>query len=161
AQSHRRLGQVNEALTACQEGRRIYPEDTELLFSEGLIRRELGDPAGAERCLLALLQNRDGAHFASVDAGLHGYKARHNLAVLYQEQNRLNEAEVQWQTCLKEKPDFGAARLGLGEVYLAQDRWSDLKWAMDGLNGDPALALEATVLRGRAYLARKQFSAAR
>jgi tetratricopeptide (TPR) repeat protein len=120
AQCHRRAGRPAEALAACREGRGHYPDDVELLFQEALARKDLGDPAGAEGCLLRLLDSREGPHFASVDAGLRGYKARHNLAVLYQEQGRSAEAEAQWRAALAECPGFQPAWLGLGEVCLAR-----------------------------------------
>src|SRR5262249_1889935 len=96
-QCHRQLRHLDHALAACAAGRRQYADDAELLFQEGLVRREQGDPAGAEACLLRLVEGRDGPHFASVDAGLRGPKARHNLAVLYHEQGRAAEAEAQWR----------------------------------------------------------------
>src|SRR5262249_37879969 len=96
-QCHRQLGQTTEALAACGEGRRHYPEDAELLFQEALVRRERADLGGAERCLLRLLEGWEAAHFASVDAGLRGHKAHHNLAVVYREQGRDADAEAQWR----------------------------------------------------------------
>jgi hypothetical protein len=42
-----------------------------------------GPVPGAERALLRLLDVRSAGHFASVDAGLQGYKAHHNLGVVY------------------------------------------------------------------------------
>ncbi len=81
---HRRLGQQGEALAACVEGRLHYPDDAELLFLEGNARRDRGDLAGAAAVLERLLALPAAEHFASVDAGLRGPKARHNLAVVYQ-----------------------------------------------------------------------------
>jgi glycosyltransferase involved in cell wall biosynthesis/Tfp pilus assembly protein PilF len=121
-QCHRQLGQPAEALAFCQAGRTYYPDDVELLFLDGLLRRELGDRAGAEACLVRLLQTPPGNHFASVDTGLHGYKTRHNLALLYLEQGRTAEAEVQWRAALAERPDFVAARQGLAQLYQQQGR---------------------------------------
>ena len=115
---HRRLGQPGEALAACQSGRAVYPDDAELLFQEGLILRGLGRREDAEACLLRLLQSHEDDHFASVDSGLRGYKARHNLAVLYQEQGRAAEAEAQWRAVVAERAGFAPAWHGLGEVYL-------------------------------------------
>ena len=57
--------------------------------------------------LLRLLEAREGEHFASIDAGLRGHKARHNLAVLYTEQGRAAEAEAQWQAALAAVPAAG------------------------------------------------------
>jgi tetratricopeptide (TPR) repeat protein len=160
-QCHRRLGQEAEALAACREGRAVYPEDVELLFQEGLALRAVGDRPGAEASLRRLLEAREGDHFASVDPGLRGYKARHNLAVLCHEQGRAAEAEAQWRAAVAERPDFTPAWVGLGELYLAQDRWADLEPAAHHLETTPAGAEEAALLRARGHLKRREFEAAR
>jgi len=103
-------------LAVCRAGRRHYPDDCQLLFEEGLALREHGDRVGAERCFLHLMENREGSHFASLDTGLRGYKARHNLAVLYCEQGRFAEAEAQWRTALAEQPNFEPASAGLKQL---------------------------------------------
>ena len=123
-------------------GRQHYPEDAELLFLEGLVLRELGQRAEAEAVLVRLLGGSEKPHFASVDAGLRGFKARQNLAVLYQEQGRLAEAEAQWRAVARERPDFPPAWLGLAELYLGQQRWPELEEAVAHLDG-----VEAAVLR--------------
>jgi tetratricopeptide (TPR) repeat protein len=55
-EAHCRLGQNPEALAVCREGRDRFPHDLELLFAEGLVRRDLGDVRGAEICLLRVLE---------------------------------------------------------------------------------------------------------
>ena len=115
-QCHRNLGETQPALAACQAGRGHYPEDCELLFQQALLLLETRNPAEAERCFLHLLEKREGAHFASLDLGLQGYKARHNLAVLYYEQGRLAEAEAQWRAALAEQPNFAPARGALEKL---------------------------------------------
>ena len=161
AQGHRQLGQPSEALAACQAGRRLYPDDAELLFQEGLLLREQGDRAAAEARFVRLLERPEGGHFGSVDAGLRGYKARHNLAVLCHEQGRGPEAEALWRRAVAEQPDFAPAWLGLGELFLAQGRWPEAEEAAARLADGPALPTEAAVLRARVCLARKQFARAR
>jgi len=74
------------------------------------------DLAGAEQSFLRLIEAREGAHFASLDTGLKGYKARHNLAVIYVEQGRLAEAEAQWRAALAEQPGFTPALIGLEQL---------------------------------------------
>jgi tetratricopeptide (TPR) repeat protein len=161
AQGHRQLGQGAEALAACREGRSLYPDDAELLFQESLVSRQLGDPATAESCLLRLLEAREGDHFSSIDPGLRGYKARHNLAVLYHQQGRETEAEDQWRAALDERPDFGPAWLGLGEIRLRSGRWNDLESIARRLETNPSGGVDADLLRARGHLARREFSAAR
>ncbi len=157
----RRLEQPAAALESCRAGREIYPEDAELLFQQGLILRGMGDWKGAEACLLQLLQSREGDHFASVDPGLRGYKARHNLAVLYQDQGRLAEATAQWQAIVAERPDFIPAWLGLGELYLAGNLWRDLDVVARRLLERSEGREEAALFRARALLKQKEFTAAR
>jgi hypothetical protein len=85
-----------------------------------------------------------------VDAGLKGYKTRHNLAALYLQQGRMPEAEYQWRDALAERPDFVPAWLGLGEVYLGQQRWPELEEVLGHLGEVP----EAAALRARGQVAR-------
>jgi tetratricopeptide (TPR) repeat protein len=161
AQGHGELGQSAQALEACRQGRSHYPDDTELLFREGMLLRGLGDWAGAEACLRRLVESQPDAHFASVDAGLHGYKARHNLAEIYGEQGRLADAEAQWRAAVAEQPGFLPAWHGLGELYLAQGRWDELEQVAGRLEAWPQAEVEAALLRARGRLARKEFATAR
>jgi hypothetical protein len=94
-------------------------------------------------------------------ASLRGPKGRHNLAVLYQEQQRLAGAEVQWRAALAEQPGFVPAWQGLGELYLTQRRWPELDEVVGRVAGLPAGEMEAAVLRGRTHLAREEFGPAR
>jgi Glycosyl transferase family 2/Tetratricopeptide repeat len=55
-EAHCRLRQSKDALDVCLEGRARFPRDLELLFAEGLVRRDLDDHWGAEACLLQLLE---------------------------------------------------------------------------------------------------------
>jgi tetratricopeptide (TPR) repeat protein len=165
AQCLRQLGKKEEALAACREGRRLYPEDVELLFQEGLVRRELGDPRGAEACLVRLLNAKDADHYASEDTGLAGFKARYNLGILYHDLGQVPAAEAQWRAAAAEQPGFLPAWLGLGEVCLSQARWGELDVVARALAAarphDPAAELEAGLLRARGHMARREFPAAR
>jgi tetratricopeptide (TPR) repeat protein len=116
AQCHRQLGQGGLALAACRKGLELYPDDVELLFQEGLVLRERGERAAAKACWSLLLRPQPAEHFASIDTGLCGYKARHNLALVCLEEGNLTEAEAHWRAALAEQPGFAPARRGLGEV---------------------------------------------
>jgi hypothetical protein len=93
---------------------------------ESLARLELGDHRGAEGCLVRLLGVPAGQRLGSRDTGLAGYKARHNLAVIYHHQRRSTEAQVQWRAALEERPDFVPAWLGLAGELLVQSRWEEV-----------------------------------
>ncbi len=161
AQCHRRLGQSEQALAALGAGRRHYPDDAELLFLEGLTRRERGDLPGAAAALERLLDVKPGKHFASVAVGLGGHKARQNLAVVYRQMGRAAEAEAQWRRVASERPDFAPAWLGLGELHLAQGRYGDVEEDSRALEGAAGAPAEATALRGRVLLARGDAAGAR
>lgn len=159
---HRQLGHREDALRTCIQGRQYYPEDAQLLFQESILRREKGDLAGAEHCLVHLLQSTEQPHFASIVEGLRGSKARHNLAVIYMEQRRDAEAEAQWQAAIREEPAFASAWVGLGELYLSQGRLNELEPILQHLlsNGTADLPVTAA-LRARTLLARQDFAEAR
>jgi tetratricopeptide (TPR) repeat protein len=121
-EAHWRLGQKKEALTACRQGRKWYPDDMELLSKEAELRKALADLRGAEACWLRLLRGQEGAHFASVGEGARGFATRHRLAELYVQQGRLADAEAQWKQTLEEQPEYVPAVRGLEALYLGQQR---------------------------------------
>jgi tetratricopeptide (TPR) repeat protein/glycosyltransferase involved in cell wall biosynthesis len=159
--AHRDLRQPRESLAVCRAGRARCPDDFELIFLEGTLLEAAGDLAGAEACLRPLLYLQPAPHFASVDAGLRGPKAHFHLGRVLMRQGRPAEAEEHWRAALAELPGMSLARLGLGELYLAQKRWADLEALLVDLPGDPAWAFDAAVLRAKACLARQEFAAAR
>jgi len=161
ARANHQLGQKAEALTACRTGLATFPDDGELLFWEALLLREQKDLDGAAGRLQRVLQARPPQHFTSVDAGLYSYRARHFLAEVYRDQGRLDEAEAQWQTAVAECPSFTPAWLELAKLFCQTARWPQLADALTYVEGDPRLALEAPLLRGRACLARKEFTLAK
>jgi glycosyltransferase involved in cell wall biosynthesis/predicted Zn-dependent protease len=150
----RQINRHREALVACRAGLKRTPGDDELRFLEALILRELGDPERAEAALLQLLGSPQSAGLANGDDSLRGYKARHNLAVIYEETGRPADAEVQWRSAVAENPQFSSGWLRLGELYLKQERWNDLENAALGLSACPSGNARAHALRARAQAAR-------
>jgi protein O-GlcNAc transferase len=95
------------------------------------------------------------------ELGLRGHLTRHNLAVLYRDQQRFGEAEAQWRIALAEQPGFVDAHLGLGELYLAQERWREMEEVVTRLQADPQTKVQAAVLLAQKHLAFREFAAAR
>jgi tetratricopeptide (TPR) repeat protein len=160
-QCNRNLRRPDEALRVCEEARRHYPEDLEILFQEALTRRDLGDRSAAIACLERVLERRDGQHFASIDTGLQGYKTRHNLAVFLQEEGRTDDAEKQWQLAIAEQPTFIPALTGLAEIYFARRNWEAFQALVDRLRAVGKGGLEAQTLLARKHLFEKNFTLAR
>ena len=116
--------------------------------------------AEAEACFRRLLTSRDVEHFASIDTGLRGHKARNNLARICFEQGRLAEAEAEWQAVVQEEPAFAPAWLSLGEIYLQQGRWQDLAGIVRRLQACASPG-DAAILQARVHLAHKEYAEAR
>jgi tetratricopeptide (TPR) repeat protein len=130
----------------------------------------------SEACLLHLLFAQEKEHFASVNPGLRAI-ARHNLAVLCREQGRDGEAESHWLAVVAEDQDrsrsergtFGERAalehlpcwVGLGELYLSQQRWGELDDVLAWLDADKSAAMDAGVLRARELMALGRPAAAR
>jgi tetratricopeptide (TPR) repeat protein len=122
------------------------------------VRLDLGDAGGAESCLLRLLRTPPGQYFASMDTGLAGYKARHNLAVIYQQQGRRALAQEQWRAAVAEQPTFVPGWLGLAEEMLRQSQWEELEQVAGSL--EPLAGAEAALVRARGHMARQEWAAA-
>jgi GT2 family glycosyltransferase/tetratricopeptide (TPR) repeat protein len=161
AECYRRLGQPHKALAICNSGQQHYPDDADILFQEGITRQDLKDLDGAVDSFRRLRQPRSSNHFASVDAGLCGYRALHCLGVLYRAKGDIVAAEQHWQEALNECAEFLPSLQELGELYLGTGRWDDLERVIRRLNEHPHGKLEADLFRARVWLARKEFEAAR
>src|SRR5262249_23703891 len=157
----RQLGQKEQARETCRESLRRFPDDTELLLEEALMLLDAKEFAKAEINLLQLVDTKPAPYFGSSDDGVRGFRTRHLLAGNYLEQQRPTEAELQWRMANLERPQFVAAWLALGELYLKQQRWNALAHLTESLEREPAAVLEASILRARGYFARQEFAAAR
>ena len=160
-QGYRHLGQWQAALPLLERGRTHFPDDPELLYQEGVLQQGLQNWPAAEKSFRRLLALPAQDYFASVDAGLKSYKARHALGVVLKEQDRLREAEVEWVETLKQEPEFAPALIGLAELYIVVKRWQqfdEVLHRLERLNGNED---ECAMLRIRAQLARREFADAK
>jgi tetratricopeptide (TPR) repeat protein len=158
---HAQLGQSQQALQVCREGLWTCPNDPALLFQEAMLLTDQNNLAAAEACLIQLLNVRDGPYFASVDPALRGYKAHHQLGVIYHRQRRGAEARSSWQAALAERHDFVPALMGLLELALEAKVWPEFTALLRRLEALPNSQLEVEVLRARAHLARNEYHDAR
>src|SRR5262249_28412932 len=87
-------------------------------------------------------------------------QARHNLALLYQGQGRLAEAETQWRAVVTLYPQLAGAWLGLAELALEQDRPDLFDQALSQLQSDARNRSDCQVLLARRHLKRQEFAQA-
>jgi tetratricopeptide (TPR) repeat protein len=83
ASSLDRQGKSHEAHEICRRGLELFPEDEELLFRLGILEHRAQNLEAAIRSFRTILNHEAQRHFASIDRGITGYKARHNLALVY------------------------------------------------------------------------------
>lgn len=111
-------GDVPQAREWVERGLRLFPRDPELLFRAGVVFREAGDLPAAERSYLTLLTAREAGHIDSLDVSITGFKAHHNLALVYQDLGRWEDAGAQWRAAVEKEPGFVPSWVGLGELAL-------------------------------------------
>jgi len=163
-----RLERYDEAEQACVEGMRSFPDDPELLFRQGMLMHELGRCQEAEAAYLRVLSCQVERHFSSIDRGILGYKARHNLAIVYGDMGRLADAEVHWRSVTEHAPDHRAGWRGLADVLIRQEKLDEVNALVQRLTGHGSLrwlglliAAQAAECRGREQDARRLFEEAR
>jgi tetratricopeptide (TPR) repeat protein len=162
SQAQRRAGQQPEALATCRQGRMHYPDDPELVFAEGVLLQEAGDFAEAANCLRSLLVKSPGSYVETgVDPGLRGYRARHQLALIYREQKQDEQAEKEWQAVLTERPDCAEAWVGLADLYLAQKQTTAVERLLQRLETEPQRRDERAIVHARLCAFRQEFEQGR
>lgn len=98
-----------EAHEICQQARGLFPHDKELRFRQGMVEHQMGLLEEAILSYRAVIETPAERHFTSVDAALTGYKARHNLAIVYEDRQQFDLAEQQWRLILKDYPEYPPA----------------------------------------------------
>jgi tetratricopeptide (TPR) repeat protein len=150
AQAQSKMNRKQEALATCDKGLVQIPDDQELLYYRGVLQGELGDLAGAEQSLVKLINLPPQRYFFFCgEMGLQTEKARFMLGLLYQQQGRWSEAELQFRTALRQHPRSSQAWLGLGQLYLAAKHAEGFAHAVAELRQCPMGEVLAPVLEAR------------
>lgn len=156
----RQLGERQQALSYCGTARARYPDDAELCFHEGQMRKELGDFAGAEACLRGLFSPvASAAASIGEDMGLRGPKGRCALAEVYRDGGKPEQAEEQYRLALAEQPDLTVAWMCLLDSLL--QRGADTEAVIEQAASVRDGALTAKLLEARVHLFRKNYLRAR
>ncbi|HWB08685.1 MAG TPA: glycosyltransferase [Pirellulales bacterium] len=158
----RQVGAGDAALVVCQEGLARHPDHAELLFHQGQLLNERRRFAEAEASLLRMVHLTASAGAAmGEDPALRGFKGRCVLAEVYRDWGRPADAEAQWQAALAEQPGYLVAWICLGDLYLAQGRWSDAEQLARRLETEHDRPADGLLLRARGHMTRREFTTAR
>jgi glycosyltransferase involved in cell wall biosynthesis len=130
---HLERKEIAAAVQRIEQGLELYPLDPELLFRAGVIFREAGDLARASQSYLTLLSRRETGHVDSIDVTMTGFKAHHNLALIYHDMGQNALAEEQFRAALRDYSEFVPSWLGLADLYLRQGRYDEVHAICDQL----------------------------
>lgn len=136
------LGQMRDrsnAFARCFEALRMFPDDPELLFRRGLLHHDAGQLEEAATVYTRLLNLGDSGIrvFSSRDPEILGLKARHNLALVYEETGDLGRAAEQWRLMTQDNPNGLSGWKGLAELLLREQRGSDVAQVVDRFREAP------------------------
>jgi tetratricopeptide (TPR) repeat protein len=133
-----RLGRKEDALRICNQGLIEFPDDPELLYHRGAVLAEVGDLVAAHETLVKLVNLPPQRYVhVGVENGVQGEKARCLLGRVYQNEERWDEAELQFRTAVRHHPRSTQAWLGLGQLYLDAGQRDGLRHAMAELRQCP------------------------
>ena len=116
------LDRTDEALRICEQGLSQFTDDPELSFRRGILTHKLGRHDEAIAAYRTAMKAQNEQSFSSRDAGITGFKARHNLALVYADANQHDLAELQWREAVCESPKFRPAWLGLSDSLIRQGK---------------------------------------
>jgi glycosyl transferase family 2/tetratricopeptide repeat protein len=131
--SYGATGNTTRAIGAVEEGLMSFPEDAELLFRAGMIYHQARNLPAAERSYLKIIQRPMVAAMDSVDLSLFGAKPHHNLALVYQDQSRYEEARAEWQAALAIEPDHVPSLVGLGWLCIGLQQFEEARRIVERL----------------------------
>ena len=152
--SCRRLERHDRAEQLCRQGRARFPDDPELLFLEAVMYQSVGRFAEAERSYKAIFEVPRQPYFASVDGGITGYKARCNLAAVYQSLARPADAEEQLWLALEEVPAYRDAWRALLPLLVEQGKSAQAAVHAQRMAADPVTRRDGLVLLAHVHEAR-------
>jgi GT2 family glycosyltransferase/tetratricopeptide (TPR) repeat protein len=164
AAAYAQLGRAQTALKTCLQGLAVCPRDPELMFRKATLEQSLGKLAEAEKSLHDLIDLPPGRHFSSIDRGIVGIKAWHNLATVHERQGRPDLAAADWRRVIELDPHST-----IGWRGLVSSLWSSKDiGGLENLAGDAAAPADlrtiasarAMALRGDVNQAVKQLESA-
>lgn len=107
------VGRLENATKIVEQAMSLYPGDKELTFRLAMLHHDQGNNAEARDRYLECLKDDGVRHFMSRDVGIDSFKARHNLAVVYENLGDSAAAKGQWMELIDSFPDYQPGWEGL------------------------------------------------
>ena len=115
-------GRLEAALEVASHALTLFASDKELRFRRSIIYLDLNRLEEAARDMEQVIHEPIDRTFQSLDKGITGHKAFHNLAVIYEQLERHQDAENCWQQAIQICPEFSGSWLALTRLYLKRGR---------------------------------------
>lgn len=155
------VGRREVAWAVCQTGRRLFPDDAELLFREGDYLAEMGDLPAAEQAYRQLLSSDREKYFSSFDRGIVGFRARQRLAEVLSKQGKHDEAAACCREVLSEQPGFLPAQLTLVDSLVAAGQGEEALAMSEAMIGEDPTRKDGYGLRARVLVGADRVDEAR
>lgn len=149
------LQRNTEAYETCLAGLKSFPLDAELNFRAAISAHRLGNLAEAERLYMQVIAGGDARHFSSVDRGIAGFKAHYNLAGVYRDMGRINEANAQYRKVTDTAPFWADGWRALVNLQIECGQYAEAEQNLRRMSAVPTLAAEAGQLERRLEKSRR------
>jgi GT2 family glycosyltransferase/tetratricopeptide (TPR) repeat protein len=123
------LGRFDEARRECEAGLERVPDDPELFFLLAGLAAGQGDHEEAVRFYQASLSASTGGAFTSMDPGIRGWKALHNVALSHIALGDWDSAKSAWKAAMDAEGRFEA----VGALFTSALEQGDLNTAREAL----------------------------
>jgi tetratricopeptide (TPR) repeat protein len=154
------MGQLDEAIGYCREGKEQFPQAVDLWFHEGVLLLAKNDLAASKECFETILGMPRQGSYVGMDAELAGSRTRHNLGFVYRKLGMHKNAEEQWLAGLKQAPHFEPPWLALLELYIEQNRMDEARSLPKRLEGKTYRDAILPALEARLILAKGEIPGA-
>ncbi len=155
------LNQTQQAWEIVQDGLKLFPENKELLFRLALLEHQFERYEEAVQIYHRIIEEETERCFTSVDQGIASFKARHNLAVVYEDWNRNMDAEQQWRILTSDHQEYLPGWHGLGENLLSQEKSEELIQLLQSIQMRNDLRSLFHYFKGKIALISKQYDQAK
>ncbi|WP_241676404.1 TPR domain-containing glycosyltransferase [Bremerella volcania] len=160
ASSLYQLGRKAEAKDVCERGLKVASNDPELLFRKAMLAHEAGSLEEAEAAYRQALKPSVERHFASIDMGIIGAKARHNLACVYADMNRDDLAEIQYRRAVRTKRCTASGPVLIASL-IRQRKFTSAELELEWLEQNSLEVWQVLLLRSQLHEAQGSLTKAR
>jgi glycosyltransferase involved in cell wall biosynthesis len=121
ARGYFQRGQMDRAFEEISNARYRFPDNVELIFEEGVLQMARGRLHEARVCFERVLSAPPATHWVGVDPLIFSLHSRHNLALVYRDLKKPDDAEREWRLAAHQHPNSGIPWLGLLELALSKN----------------------------------------